>query len=90
VVESCQLSGTTAAACTVTYEAKAGDQKTTTTAASTFTDIASWRVDVAVTAGNDKLAHPTGKCSGASVLSTRAVTLWGLVGAIGAIGVLVL
>ncbi|KAI3326947.1 hypothetical protein HD806DRAFT_531542 [Xylariaceae sp. AK1471] len=90
LIETCKLGGTTAATCTVTYGGEAKGQKTFVTSESTFTDVASWRVDVAITAGNEKLANPTGKCSAASEINTRAVALWGLVGAIGAIGVLAL
>ncbi|KAI0966740.1 hypothetical protein F4678DRAFT_466109 [Xylaria arbuscula] len=48
------------------------------------------RFDVSITAGNEKLAKPTGKCSAASNINTRAVALWGFLGAVGAIGIMTL
>ncbi|KAI0405510.1 hypothetical protein F4802DRAFT_597067 [Xylaria palmicola] len=89
-IEHCALDGKTAATCTATIGGSAQGQKTTTSATVTYTDASDLFFDVTVTAGNEKLANPTGKCSGAASLTTRAVALWGLVGAIGAISVLAL
>ncbi|KAI1181256.1 hypothetical protein F4777DRAFT_9123 [Nemania sp. FL0916] len=90
VIEECKLDGTTAATCSATLGGSAQGQKYTTSATTTYTDAATLRFDVSVTGGNDKLANPTGKCSAASGLNTRAVALWGFLGAVGAVGVLAL
>ncbi|RYC65234.1 hypothetical protein CHU98_g997 [Xylaria longipes] len=89
-IENCKLDGTTAATCTATAVVSAQGQKTTTTATTTYTDAATLRFDVSITGGNEKLANPTGKCSAASSVNTRAVALWGFLGAIGAVSVLAL
>ncbi|KAI1273666.1 hypothetical protein F5Y07DRAFT_402092 [Xylaria sp. FL0933] len=90
VIESCNLDGTTAATCTATIQGSAQGQKYSTAATVTYTDAATLRFDVSVTGGNDKLASPTGKCSSASNINTRAVAFWGFLGALGAVGVLAL
>ncbi|KAI0118346.1 hypothetical protein GGR51DRAFT_554835 [Nemania sp. FL0031] len=91
VIENCQLDGTTAATCTATVGGSAQGTKYTTSATVVYTDAASLHYNVAVTAGNDKLANPTGKCSAAAPgVSTRSVALWGLLGAVGVVGVLAL
>ncbi|KAI0439452.1 hypothetical protein F4803DRAFT_46172 [Xylaria telfairii] len=89
-IENCQLDGTTAATCTATIAGSAQGQKTSTTGVVTYTDAATLHFDVAITAGNEKLINPTGKCSGASSVNTRAVALWGFVGAVGAVSALLL
>ncbi|GAP87132.1 hypothetical protein SAMD00023353_2301470 [Rosellinia necatrix] len=87
LIEECELAGTTAATCTATVAGSAEGQKTTTSATTTYDAASALHFDVAITAGNQKLVNPTGTCSGAS---TRAVALWGLLGAVGAVGVLAL
>ncbi|KAI1755682.1 hypothetical protein F4782DRAFT_486435 [Xylaria castorea] len=89
-IEHCELGGTTAATCTATAVVSASGQSSTATAVTTYTDAATLHFDVTITGGNDKLANPTGKCSAsaASSVNTRAVALWGFLGAIGAVSVL--
>ncbi|KAI0201707.1 hypothetical protein F4808DRAFT_95965 [Astrocystis sublimbata] len=89
VIDECQLQGTTKAICTGIIEASANGQKTSTALTTTYTNAAKLYYEASVTGGAEKLANPTGKCSsGAS--TTRAVALWGFLGAIGAVGVLAL
>ncbi|KAI0877943.1 hypothetical protein GGS24DRAFT_445673 [Hypoxylon argillaceum] len=91
VVENCALDGSTAATCTATVAGSADGTKYTTSATAVYTDAATLRYDVAITAGAEKLANPTGKCSAAAPgASARGVALWGLLGAVGAAGVLAL
>lgn len=91
IIEECDLAGTTRATCTATLAGEAQGQKYSTSSVLTYTQAATLHFDVPVTAGNQKLANPTGTCSnGASGLSARAVALWGLLGAVGAVGVLAL
>ncbi|KAI1114735.1 hypothetical protein F5Y14DRAFT_161847 [Nemania sp. NC0429] len=90
-IEHCDLAGTTRAVCTATIQGEAEGQKYTTSGVVTYTTAANRHYDVAITGGNEKLANPTGKCSSAAAgTNTRAVALWGLLGAIGAVGVLAL
>lgn len=89
-IETCQLDGTSRATCTATIEGSAQGQKTSTTGVVTYTDAAALRFDVSITGGNEKLVNPTGKCSAASSVNTRAVALWGFVGAVGAVSALLL
>ncbi|KAI1307726.1 hypothetical protein F5Y03DRAFT_114574 [Xylaria venustula] len=89
-IESCELDGTTKAICVGTAVLSVDGEQNSNTGTTTYTDAATRRFDVSITAGNDKLANPTGKCSAASNINTRAVALWGLLGAIGAIGVMTL
>ncbi|TGJ81161.1 hypothetical protein E0Z10_g7615 [Xylaria hypoxylon] len=88
VIENCELDGRTAATCTASVIASAQGQKVTSSATVTYTDAATLFLDVSITAGNDKLANPTGSCSAASGINTRAVAFWGFLGALGAVGVL--
>ncbi|KAI0534055.1 hypothetical protein GGR58DRAFT_484209 [Xylaria digitata] len=90
VIENCELDGKTAATCTATVIASAQGQKVTSSATVTYTDAAAYHLDVSITGGNEKLANPTGSCSAASDINTRAVAFWGFLGAIGAVGVLAL
>ncbi|KAI1124841.1 hypothetical protein F5Y10DRAFT_248374 [Nemania abortiva] len=91
ILEACDLDGTTAATCSATVGGSAQGTKYTTSATVTYTDAASLHYNVAITAGGEKLANPTGSCSSdAPGVSTRAVALWGFLGAIGVVGVLAL
>ncbi|KAI0968834.1 hypothetical protein F4678DRAFT_187691 [Xylaria arbuscula] len=90
VIEVCNLDGTKAATCTPTVAGSAQGQTYKTSATVTYTNAASLYFDVKVTGGNEKLANPTGKCSSASGVNTRAVAFWGFLGAVGAVGVLAL
>ncbi|KAI0195765.1 hypothetical protein EV127DRAFT_419623 [Xylaria flabelliformis] len=89
-IEHCVLGGTTAATCTATAVVSASGQSSTATAVTTYTDASTLHFDVTITGGNDKLANPTGKCSSSAApsVNTRAVALWGFLGAIGAASVL--
>ncbi|KAI0551424.1 hypothetical protein F4679DRAFT_582592 [Xylaria curta] len=91
-IEHCDLAGTTAATCTGTAVVSAAGSSRTNSGTTTYTDAATLHFDVTITGGNDKLANPTGKCnsSAASSVNTRAVALWGFLGAIGAASVLAL
>ncbi|KAI0458111.1 hypothetical protein F5B21DRAFT_461345 [Xylaria acuta] len=89
-IETCQLDGTTAAACTATAVVSVQGTKSSATATTTYTDAATQHFKVSITGGNEKLVNPTGKCSAASSVNIRAVALWGFLGAIGAVGVLAL
>ncbi|KAI1160947.1 hypothetical protein F5B18DRAFT_471021 [Nemania serpens] len=91
LAEHCKLDGTTAATCTATVKGSAQGQTYSTAGVVTYTNAALRHYDVAITGGGEKLVNPTGTCSAAAgVVNTRAVALWGLLGAIGAVGVLVL
>ncbi|KAI1199089.1 hypothetical protein F5X97DRAFT_132341 [Nemania serpens] len=91
LVEQCKLAGTTAATCTATVIGSAQGQVYSTVSVLTYTSAALRHYDVAITGGAEKLASPTGSCSSAAAgLNTRVVALWGLLGAIGAVGVLAL
>ncbi len=89
VQESCSLQGTTAAVCSATIGGSV--DKTSTAVSTTVTESGTdyYRYDVAITGGAEKTANPTTcAANGAAGLSVRAVALWGVLGAVGVVGLL--
>jgi hypothetical protein len=68
-----------------------GGQKTSTAITTTYTgaEFTDLQFEVGVTAGAEKTASPSGKCNSAAGFNTRAVALWGMLGA-AAVGALML
>ncbi|KAI0143505.1 hypothetical protein GGR57DRAFT_364222 [Xylariaceae sp. FL1272] len=91
VIETCQIADD-AATCTATISGSADGQSTKTSDTVTYTgaDFSAKQYDVAVTGGAEKTASASGTCNAASGLNTRAVALWGMLGAVGVVGVLAL
>ena len=87
VQETCQVAGTTEAACTLTLGGSVDKITTTTTVTTTYLGTRVYRHDVAITAGAEKTVSPTAcaapvKGSGAAE-GMKRVGVWGLVGAMG-------
>ncbi|KAI1263764.1 hypothetical protein F5Y18DRAFT_115740 [Xylariaceae sp. FL1019] len=91
VIETCKIADD-AATCTATISGSAAGQTTKTSDTVTYTgaDFSAKKYDVAVTGGAEKTASASGKCNAASGFNTRAVALWGMLGAVGVVGVLAL
>ncbi|KAH8892888.1 hypothetical protein GQ53DRAFT_745883 [Thozetella sp. PMI_491] len=90
-IETCNLKGTTQAACTATIGGTAAGTTTTSTATTTYTGAALHRYTVEITAGAEKTASPAGTCipkNAAPSLNTKSVALFGLLSTIGVIGFL--
>jgi len=85
VEEACSLRGTTEAVCTATVDLSLDKERSSTNTVLTLSGSSYYRYDVAITAGAEKLASPTGQCQPASGsgASTKAVALWTLVGVVG-------
>ncbi|KAI1810001.1 hypothetical protein GGS20DRAFT_569351 [Poronia punctata] len=87
IIEDCKLDGTKSASCEVSIAYSYNGQATATSTATVLGgDGSNYRHAVSVTAGADKLAKATGEaCSAASslMMNTRAVVMWGLLGAFG-------
>lgn len=90
VQETCRLDGTTAAVCSATIAGTVDKTSTTASTVSTAAGTDYYRFDVAITGGAEKTANPTACAtkSGAAGLSTKAVAVWSLLGAIGVAGLL--
>ncbi|KAH6653086.1 hypothetical protein BKA67DRAFT_659728 [Truncatella angustata] len=95
--ETCELHGTTSALCDVSVRLM--DDFGTTTMPDTGSALYQaagtmyHRYDVAITAGAEKTANPTGTCApvptaAAAGLSAKAAALWALTGVIGLAGIL--
>jgi len=87
IQETCELRGTTAAVCTATLGGAVAGTTTSASVSGTLSGTDYYRFDVAITAGAEKTASPTGQCGAAgakgSGASTKAVAMWGLVGVVG-------
>ncbi|KAK4096696.1 hypothetical protein N658DRAFT_501265 [Parathielavia hyrcaniae] len=87
--ESCELRGTTAAVCSATIGGSVDGTTTSESITTTLSGTDYYRYDVAITGGADKTANPTAECPapspapGQSGASTKAVAMWGMVGAAG-------
>ncbi|KAH8905744.1 hypothetical protein BR93DRAFT_968978 [Coniochaeta sp. PMI_546] len=88
--EACSLQGTTAAVCSATVGGSVDKTSTSTSTTTTISGTDYYRFDVAITGGAEKTANPTACAakSGAAGLSTKAVAVWSLIGAIGVAGFL--
>ncbi|KAI1428152.1 hypothetical protein F5Y12DRAFT_782847 [Xylaria sp. FL1777] len=73
-IENCELDGTTAATCTITAVVSVQGRDVSTSRVTAYTDAASLRYDVSITGAP-------------SSVNTRAVALWGFLGAVVAVGV---
>ncbi|KAK3901527.1 hypothetical protein C8A05DRAFT_34800 [Staphylotrichum tortipilum] len=82
IQETCELRGTTAAVCSGTVGGVVNGVTTSAAVSGTISGTDYYRFDVAITAGAEKTANPTGQCK-ASGASTKAVAMWGLVGVVG-------
>jgi hypothetical protein len=82
--ETCALGGTTAATCTVTAKVTASTTSTSTTSTETLSGTDYYRFNVAITAGAEKTANPTGTCvpksNAATNFNTKKVAVWALAG----------